>query len=264
MAIIRVNFNAYEDGEEYRNRLINEANSQLRFFLRLLSSYWQSTIDGPNYVRELKAMSLELSRIRLALEDIRTDGYYTSTRGEFIYQVITTVVFPNRQAPNMGWSDIEFKNFLINVIKIYFKGSIPSSIKEAVELITNGTVIVTENYRDPTSDISDQFGFNVDVLLDKIGDVNLFLADRNIRILLGIIRPAHTLYRLSFILQEEYMGQKDPDPDVNKPYKVVDALNWIMDNYGYEDFRKFWDGIDGIDLFGTKQPIQVTGESHLF
>jgi len=267
MAIIRVNYNTYEDGEEYRNRLIDEANFQFQVFLRLLSSYWQSTIDGPNYTREIKTMCIELARIRLALEDIQTDTYYNQTRGEFIYQVLTTILFPKKNAPRPGLSDIGFRAFLNEVVRIYFQGSIPASIKEAVELITNGQVIVTENFietRKPGSkfDISDQFGFKVDVLMESPSDFDIFLADKNIRVLLNIIRPAHTLYRISYILEDEYTGQQDSDPTVNKPYKVVDTFSWILENYGYEDFRRFFGGIKGIDLLGMKQSVAVVGEDH--
>lgn len=268
MPLIRVNFNAYEDGEQYRFRLTEEANRNLRVFLNLLSSYWRSTIDGPNYVRELKAVSLEMARVRLALDDIWNDTYYRSTRGEFLYQVLTSMLFPDgKAAPNFNSGDVEFREFLTELVKIYFKGSIPESIQEAVELVVNGQVIVTENFKEarkPGSsfDISDQFGFNVDVLLDNPSDVDVFLADKNIRILLNIIRPAHTLFRLSFILQDEYTGQQDPDPDVNKPYKVVDAFTWILENYGYEDHRRFWDGIDGIDYLGMKKSVAIVGEDH--
>ena len=267
MPIIRVNYNCYEEGEEYRNRLINEANFQFQIFLRLLSSYWQSTIDGPNYTREIKTMCIELARIRLALENIQTDSYYDQTRGEFIYQVLTTILFPKKEAPQPELSDIGFREFLNEIIKIYFQGSIPKSIKEAVELVTNGRVIVTENFvesRKPGSkfDISDQFGFKVDIMMNSPSDFNVFLADKNIRILLNIIRPSHTLYRISYILEDEYIGQQDPDPTINKPHKIIDTFNWILKNYGYEDFRRFFGGIKNIDLLGMKQSIIVMNENH--
>ncbi len=269
MPIIRVNFDAFEEGEQYRIRLVEEANRNFKIFLNLLSSYWRSTVDGPNYAREIKAMSLELARIRLALEDIRTDTKYSSTRSEFLYQILTSVVFPKRVpgAPNPGLQDLDFKEFLTDVIKLYFKGSIPSSIQEAVELLVNGRVSVTEAFleaRKPGSgfDISDQFAFIIDIILDSPGSTDVFLADRNIRILLNILRPAHTLYRLKFILEDEWPGQQDPDPDGRQQSKVVDTFTFALSNYTYEDFRKFVEGVDGVDVLGTKKSVSVTGEDH--
>lgn len=269
MAIIRVSFDAFEEGEQYRFRLVEEANRVFRIFLTLLSSYWQSTIDGPNYAREVKAMSLELARIRLALEDVRTDTYYSGTRSDFLYQVLTSMLFPEQKpgAPNPGLLDLDFREFLTKVLEIYFQGSIPDSMKRAVELLTSGQVKVTEAFKEarrPGSgfDISDQFAFIVDVILDSPASTDVILADRNIRILLNIIRPAHTLLRLGFILRDEWFGQKDPDPDANRPNKVVDSFRWTLSNYGYEDFRKFVEGVEGVDYLGTKKSVPVVDEDH--
>lgn len=271
MPIIRLNFNTFESGEEYTYRLTEEANRHFQVFLTLLSSYWQSTIDGPNYTREIKSMAIELARIRLALEAIRQDTYFTSTRADYLYQVLTSLLFPkNVGAANPGLNDLDFRDFLRELINIYFQGSIPAAIKQAVELVTSGEVIVTENYKEakkPGSkyDISDQFGFNISVILDSPGDTDVFLADRNIRILLNIIRPAHTLYRLGFILQDDYLGQSDDGTGharEDQPYKILDSFRWALYNYGYEDFRRFVLGVEGVDLLGVKKVKDVVGEDH--
>lgn len=266
MALVRVNFNTFEEGEEYFNRLIQEASQEFKIFLAMLSSYWQSTIDGPNYTREIKAMVLEMSRIRLALDDIRSDITYTNTRTEFIYQVISSMMFPG-EIPDPGLSDQDFRDFLLQILGTYFKGSIPSSLQNIVELLVNGQVIIKENFeetRKPGSffDISDQFGFTVDVILDSPGSMDIILAEKNIRILFYIIRPAHTLYRLRFILKDEYTGQKDAEK--GQFSKMKDAFNWILSNYGYEDIRKLIEGIEGVDFLGSKKIKSVTGEVHLF
>lgn len=270
MAIVRINFNTFEDGEEYKFRLADEANRNLKVFFTMLSSYWQSTIDGPNYARELKAMSIELARLRMALEEIRTDTFYASTRSEFLFQVLTQALFP-KKAPNPEFSDLDFRAFLRNVLEIYFKGSIPDSIKKAVQLLVgdNG-VVITEYFKEarkPGSgfDISDQFGFGVDVIMDSPGDIDVFLAEKNIRVLLNIIRPAHTLYRLRFILSDEYFGNQDPDqpPDaIGINAKIVDSFDFVLSCYDYEDFRKFISGVEGVDTFGSKKPVSVIAEDH--
>lgn len=272
MAIVKFNNNAYEAGEEYIARLNREADSNFRILLSLLSSYWQSTIDGPNYARELKAVAVELSRVRLQLEDIRQDMDFATTRTEFLYQVVTTVLFPQKAgSPDLGKTDVDFRTFLTEIVKIYFAGSIPSSVQKAVELVTEADVVVRENFeeaRKPGSgyDISDQFGFTVDVLLESPGQIDVFLAEKNIRILLAIIRPAHTLYRLKFILQDSYPGPDgpdDPNPSSNvKTNKVKDSYVMHVQNYGYEDFRRFVDGVKGIDMLGAKVSVQVTDEDH--
>lgn len=270
MAIVRINFNTFEDGEEYRFRLADEANRNLKVFFTLLSSYWQSTIDGPNYARELKAMSIELARLRLALDDIRRDTYYASTRSEFLYQVLTQALFPKR-IPSPGLDDLDFRDFLLKVLEIYFKGSIPDSMKAAVQLLVGDSeVVITEYFleaRKPGSgfDISDQFGFGVDVIMGSPGDVDVFLADRNIRLLLNIIRPAHTLFRLRYVIGDEFLGNQDPDQPSDATgfnAKVLDSFDFVLDCYDYEDFRRFVEGVEGVDLLGVKRPKSVVAEDH--
>jgi len=266
VAIIRVNQNVFEGGEEWENRLLLAADEEFQILLKLLSSYWQSTVDGPNYARELKAMAIALARLRLTLGDIQNDTYYVATRTEFLYQVITSVVFPNPQTdgiPDLQKTDADFRTFLQDVIAIYFKGSIPDSIKKAVELITGGTVIVREAFleaRKPGSgyDISDEFGFEVEVILSSPGSIDVFLADKNIRILLNIIRPAHTLFRVKYVLQDAYVGQKTK----TNAHKVKDAFTFNLSDYGYEDFRKFFSGIYGVDPEGVRRSSDVVAEDH--
>jgi len=270
MAIVRINFNTYEDGEEYRIRLSDEANRNLKLFFALLSSYWQSTIDGPNYARELKAMAIELARLRLALEDVRTDTFYANVRSDFMYQVLTQVLFPSG-GPDPRFTDLDFRDFLLKIVKVYFQGSIPQSMQDAVQLLVGDSQVVIKEYfleaRKPGSgfDISDQFGFGVDVIMASPEDVDVFLADRNIRILLNIIRPAHTLFRLRFVLSDEFLGNQDPDQPTDATgfnSKIVDSFSFVLSCYDYEDFRRFVEGMEGIDYLGAKKSSSVSGEDH--
>jgi hypothetical protein len=268
MAIVKLNANAYESGEAYLSSLQDEVERNFAILLSLLSSYWKSTVDGPNYARSIKAMATAISQIRVSLGDVFNDSEYAATRGEFINQVVTSLVFP-KEAPDLDSSDIDFRHFLVSVIPLYFRGSVPSSIRDGVELLTKGKVVVYAMYeeaRKPGSgfDISDEFSFGVDVLLDSPGQTNMFLSDRNVRILLQIIRPAHTLYRLRFILRDEYLGHQTK-PVQGHPYqpnKVLDAPAADLANYSYDDFRKFVLGVKDVDPYGFKTPKYVTAENH--
>lgn len=266
MAIIKLppsQDNAYNSGETYLNRLANETATNFAVFRGLLSSYFTSTIDGPNYLREMKAMAISLSQIRLALADVQSDISYNATRTEFLYQVLTSMLFPN-EAPNPDLADLDFEAFLNQIITIYFMGTTPLAMQQAVQLLVGGmNVNVVENFIEARKgytgeDISDEFTFDVNVELESPGSIDTFLADKNIRILLGIIRPAHTLYRLKFILNDSYVG----NISVIQPNKVVDDFKMHLSNYGYEDFRKFVDGINGVDDLGMKRFISVVGEVH--
>lgn len=264
MAIVRANFNSYEAGEEYITRLADETDRNFALFLTLLSSYWRTSVDGPMYAREIKAMSIALSKLRLALEDVLVDGQHSVTRPEYLYQTITSVLFPgSSDVPDLQSTDIDFRSFLQKLVEVYFAGSIPSSIKKALELLTGGAVVVREHFSEARQqssgyDIADTFGMTIDVLLESPDALDVFLADRNIRILLSIIRPGHTLYTVRYILQDAYVGSGSSEG----PQKIADVLSAAISNYSYDDFRKFVNGIDGLDPLGFKQPIVVSGEDH--
>src|SRR5690606_10728196 len=129
--------------------------------LDLLPSNYISTVQGPNYTNELKAIAVELSRIELALEDIASDRDVSKTRSEFLYSMLGYLVFLNAKLPPMSFDDVEFRRFLLTLIRVYFKGSIPKSLREATEFLFDERIKLKENYvliRQGVSgmDISDQ------------------------------------------------------------------------------------------------------------
>lgn len=268
MALVRQNLNTFESGEEYLARLEDEADRNFQIFLALLSSYWQSRIDGPMYARMLKAISLEISRIRLSLEAIRNDQTWATTRTEFLYQVVTSMMFPpGSEAVDLHKSDEDFRQFLLQLVELYFAGSVPESMRRIADIITGKKSKLIQNFleaRKPGSgyDISDQFGFSLDIVLSSPGEIDIFLAQRNIRILLDILRPAHTLYTLRFIMKDDYPGPAGPPEERIDTNRMIDAFSFILSNYQYEDFRKFTGGVWRIDPLGTKKSKSVVGEDH--
>jgi hypothetical protein len=267
MAIVRANSNAYENGEQYLIALQGETSKNFAILLTLLSSYWKSDVDGPYYARSMKAMAIAISQLRLSLDNIYNDSEYALTRGEFLNQVVTNLVFPDTPT-DLPYSDIEFRDFLVQLINIYFKGSVPDSVQQAVSLVVGKDVVLHINYEDsrnPSSglDISDQFGFSIDVALSSPADIDLFVSDRNIRIILQILRPAHTLYTIRYILSDEYLGNNAlPYVGPRPPHKVEDSLVMNLSDYKYEDFRKYVLGVYGVDEDGFKKSYSAIAEDH--
>lgn len=267
MAIIRVNSNDYESGEVYLSKLSAEVEKEFIILRSLLSSYWKSKVDGPIYARNLKAVAISLSQIKLALDEIFSDNQYSITRTEFIYQVVTNLVFPF-ESPDLGTNDDDFRSFLQQVILFYFKGSVPSSIEEGIKLLTSSDVKIIEAYEAARKkgsgyDISDQFTFAIDVILTDRNQYNTMMLDRNIRILMSVLRPAHTLYKTKYILKDEYLGQSKPPITGTpaRPHKVIDSYFADVSSKTYEDFRKFILGVKDIDVDGFKTSVRVNNES---
>ncbi len=258
----RKNLTVSQTGQEYNLRLVRRAQGIFSQLLALLPSNYTSTVEGPNYTVELKAVAVELARMELALEDISSDFAFDTTRSEFLYTTVGYFVFLNGRLPELEFSDEGFRNVLLNLIRIYFQGSIPTSLAEVVGLFMQGTIKVTENYlivRQGGSglDISDQFGFDVDVVIPLGGGFpsNTFEADKTIRQIIDIVRPAHTLYRIRYIFQDKII----PTDGV-----IGDAMRWAMSNYYYDDFRSYWGGLRDKDRLGTKANAHVTAEIHHF
>lgn len=268
MAITRYNLNTYDSGEEYKTRLSLESDRNFKVLLSLLSSYWQSNIDGPNYARELKAIAIELSRLRLALNDVHQDISILNTRTEFLYQTLTSMMFPD-DVPDLENSSEEFKLFLVRLINCYFKGSIPSSLENAISLVTEQKVVIVENYDrndEVGNDISNQFGFDINIVLDDPNQLNTMLSDRNIKIILSLLKPAHTLYRIKNIFSDKYDGKNQTEnPFTNtSTNKVIDSSHFELNEYQYETLKKSIYGLKGVDDYGVKQIINVIEEDHTF
>ena len=238
----RLNFTVEPKGKEYNLRLQQRAQVVFTALLSLLPSNYTSTVEGPHYTVELKAVAVEIARIELALEDINLDVSHVYTRSDFLYSVVGYLCFLNNRLPSFSFDDGEFRQFLLNLIRIYFKGSVPSAIKDAVGLFLQTDFQVLENFllvREGSAglDISDQFGFQIDVATPNQFPQEIFNLQSSIRIILDIVRPAHTLFRIRFVFTDDY----EPNPDTGG--RVLDAMRWELQSYYYEDYRSYWAGL---------------------
>lgn len=256
----RLNHTVEQEGVEYNLRLIQRTQSIFKNLLDLLPSNYISTIEGPNYSVEVKAVALELARLELALEDVKFDIDFKTTRTEFLYTLIGYMVFMNGQLPKTDYDDEQFRQFLLNVIGIYFQGSIPNALLEGVQLFFSGATTLTENFlqaRMPSSglDISDEFGFQINVTDTTNGfPPDTFTLEANVRLLLDIIRPAHTLFKVRYIFTDHY--------NPNNGQGILDSSRSSLASYYYEDFRVYEHGLLGQDRMGRKVNQLVVGEDH--
>lgn len=258
----RLNSTVSQSGKEYNLRLLQRAQTIFSTLLSLLSSGYVSSVQGPNYTQALKAVAVELARLELALEDIDRDRQFATTRSDFLWSIVGYLILVNSKLPNLGFSDEDFRNFFLNLIRIYFQGSIPESMSDVVNLFLSGDIRVTESFlllRKGASglDISDEFTFSIDYMVPPGGGFppDVFLADSAIRQILDLVRPAHTLYRIRFIFTDHYFP--------NEPFgRVLDAMRWRMGIYYYDDFRGYCQGIRDRDRLGKKVNKYVVDEDH--
>lgn len=254
----RVNYSVTASGREYNLRLLQRAQPIFTQLLNLLPSNYISAVQGPNYSNELKAVAVELARLELALEDVDRDRCFETTRPEFLYSIVGYFLLLNGRVPQMEFSDVAFRDLLINLIRIYFQGSVPESMTDVMKLLLSGNVQLTENFlliRRNTGayDISDQFGFDLAIETGGVFPPDVFSKDQLVRQLLNILRPAHTLYRLRFVFRDEYIPTYG---------EVLDAMRWHLASYYYDDFRAYCGGVRDLDRLGRKVNQQVVAEDH--
>lgn len=224
-----------EGGKGYNRLLLSRSQAILNSLVNLLASNYEASVVGPNYTVYMKAMATELARITIILEQLGTDISPGEVRSEFLWETVGYLVFLNQQIPELEFDDESFREFLERVVEIYFEGSTPEAIRKGIDLFTSDDFVLRENFKDDTLDISDQFGFSIDFELQGTFPSDMFKMDRNIRLLLEIIRPAHTLYRLRFILKD--------DADIIE--RITDASEWSMQDYHYDDTRFYCRGMAG-------------------
>lgn len=242
-------------GLDYERRVKSVESQMTTNLLRLLPSTYGSDGAFPNYAIHLKTIAHELARIQVAMDQIADDGCFALTRSEFMWQVIGYMVFVDGRFPQ-GYSDQDFRQLLLDLIRIYFQGSTPKSMEEIVNLLYTGseTVTVTELFKEariPGSpfDVHDTFKWRVDVGHNEFPD-DLFRIDSDLRILIRIVKPAHTLYTLRHIFTDIF-GE------------IVDELvQFDLCWYYYDDLRKNCDGWSGEDRLGNKENRTVTQEDH--
>ncbi len=264
---VRLNYTIQQSGKEYNLRLLQRAQTIFTTLLNLLPSSYVSAVQGPNYTVALKAVAVELARIELALEDVRSDYNFAlttqgQTRSDFLYSIIGYLVLVNGQIPPLQWDDATFRQFLINLIRIYFQGSVPQSMADVVNLFYTGNVTVTEDFLlvrmgAAGYDISDEFTFQIDITAPPGGGFppNVFANDSATRLILDLVRPAHTLFTIRYIFTDNYIP--------NDVFKIVlDAMQMSLGAYYYEDFRSYWVGIRNRDRLGRKTNMAVVAEDH--
>lgn len=258
----RLNFTLEQQGREFNQRLLFRSQAIFSTLLNLLPSNYTSAVQGPAYTNELKAVAVELAKLELALEDVSDDVGFGTTRPEFLYSIVGYLLLLNGRLPPVQFDDQQFRQFLLSLVTIYFQGSVPKSMQDAVNLFTAGDVKVTENFlliRQGASgyDISDQFGFQIDMISGPGGGfpVDIFNVDSSLRLILDIIRPAHTLFRIRYVFSDTYL----PNDTLGK---VLDASRWTLNTYHYEDIRRYWTGIRSRNRLGAKTNLSVTDENH--
>lgn len=255
-----VNRASYQSGEYYQSKLQAEINKLFPIILGYLGSYYTATADGALYTRSIKVMATLFAEIRIQLLDVLSDLDYEQTRTDFVEQTLGSMVFPSGST-DLGVSDSQFHEFYIKILNNYFKGATLPSVKSSLEALLNLDIQVLENL-DSRFGTSDDFIFDINVLIKDTAKADVVLQDKNVSHLLSVVRPAHTLYRLKYLLFDQYTGNKSVDGDgkVFSDSAILDSSYWQFSGFSYDEVRKSWNGVLGVDDLGVKLKTRIIDE----
>lgn len=203
----------FMDGVDRRIRLWNEMNKVLTKMLDDLPSNYISTIPSPNYAIFQKSVAEESGLYRITDDDVKQDGYYVDTRASFLYQILGYLLHDTQVASFSppGYTDEQYRRFLLALVVALFGGSRPRNIEEATQIFTQLPVSVVEIFKliapygtSTRFDISDQFGWFFEIDVPELGPFDLSGIEGGLNFIAKVMKPAHTWYELRLIYRDTY------------------------------------------------------------
>lgn len=244
------------EGQERINKKREQVDRVMEVFLQLLPSNYVSQVMGPFYTIQMQAAAEQIAEFQITAQEAFGDRMYDYTRGEFLFQLLGTLVFPD--APTDGYpdlkGDITYRDFLREMVKLLLAGATKETQEGGLALLSDADFVVIEKviearsakkrvWNEATSTwdlvpgsawgLDDQFEFeiNVSYLDPETGTQrfpeNPFVLSENVRIVLRALKPAHSLYEYRHLFTEAFGSL------------FSDASSWELSNYHYADFRRF-------------------------
>lgn len=248
-----------EGGQEALHTRTEIVSRIMEAFRGMLPSNYVSSVTGPLYSIQLQAVAEIIADFQVTAQEAFGDRMPDMTRGEFLFQMLGTLVFPDAQVEGLPVleGDLAYRTFLHRMVTLLLQGATLTTQQAGLGLLTSAEVQIlekvvatraihrrvwdTESEQWVSSDgsfwgLEDQFGFEVNVTeTDPISGAQRFPEDpfvlsENVRLVLRALKPAHALYEYRHLFTEILSGFQE-------------SLSWNLTQYFYEDMRFFWHGI---------------------
>lgn len=178
-----------------------------------------------------KAISLELARHLEEIGHLNEDRSYSTLRPQFLY---TKLGYMLDVKPSVDFSHNDYRLLLQSLISILFKGSLKTSLESGVALYIGSEIKIIEVVFSKGSDISDQFVFTADLVInDQFKSIDLIALNNNLANIFNLVKPAHVYFIQRFVWSEEF------------DFQAGCILKWEQDEFGN----------DVIDQFGNRVPL---------
>ena len=235
-----------EKGQAYLTAVRNQVENILEDFKKILPSNYVSEVTGPFYSIQFQAIAEQLAKLQITAQEVFNDTGYEFTRSEFLWQLVTSVVYPtgsNTGIPSID-GDISFRDFLNNLIPLFLKGATKLSVEEGLALLTGVDIEIIEkflalNVKDSLWGYPEQFEIEINISKNNgtAFPFDPFLLQDNLKLVLQALKPAHIIYDYRHVFREIFS-------DI-----ITDSATTENTNYYYEDFRHNCQGLKEISGF---------------
>lgn len=250
-------------GQTYLATKRDQVDRIMEAFMGSLPSNYVSQVQGPFYTMQFQAVAEAIADFQLTAQEVYADSGYDYLRGEFLYQTLGALVFPDAQSegyPELS-GDLTYREFLKRMVTLLLQGATQDAIEGGLGLLSEATFEVIDKAQvsktsrkkvwDPNTGtwkvvkgsvwgLDRQFEFEVNVsYTDPDTGEQRFPEDpaalkENVRQVLRALRPAHTLYDYRHFFRETFGSITSAES------------TWVVDYHHYEDFRKFCGGVKQI------------------
>ena len=219
----------------------NEVVAQVMgLFRRNLPSNYVSTVNGPFYTLQFQALAERIADFQITASLVFRDAEYDLVRSEYLWETLGSLVFPQSTARDGGLPQIDgdklYRDFLRGMVTCLLQGATKASVASGLGLLTDQTITVVERFidaRTPGSEWTNLDTFAFDVLVEGLSGDPFTLRENALRVLTAL-RPAHTIFTYANLLRDEFTTP------------TGDAYSWAMDQYGYEDTRRYCGGAEAV------------------
>jgi len=228
-----------------RNKWYKKHSDIIKRIRQNLESTYNHETDSTVFYGYFKMLAEEISKSMQLAEDYRDNIYYdyddtglyddgNVLQSELLYQNLGYLL---KTAPKEDWSHERYREILLTLMQMFFKGSTRESLLEGLAVFLDVKAIyISEDYledrstiniKEHTGQIEQQFMFTFDI---DIGDEPLQNWDSfndSIQSALSLVKPAHTYFLVRYLFS-----------DIVRTQNIIDEIvYWNLTFYGSEDVR---------------------------
>lgn len=227
-------------GQAYFDARSQVVAQVMDLFRRNLPSNYVSTVNGPFYTLQFQALAERIADFQVTASLVFRDAEYDLVRSEYLWETLGSLVFPQSTARDGGLPQIDgdklYRDFLRGMVTCLLQGATKASVESGLGLLTDQTVTVVERFidaRTPGSEWTNLDTFAFDVLVEGLSGDPFVLRENALRVLTAL-RPAHTIFTYANLMRDEFSTP------------TGDAYSWAMEQYGYEDTRRYCGGAEAV------------------